>query len=111
MFYESKSATKILKLSTAWRSGSERRYYDGHDRKVDGSTPTQASLLRPRIRCFTVIISARWNLASSKLKMSEAKLKRKSRKQGQFLSESGFVLCIAPTSLSRGRKIKMKKSD
>ena len=25
-------------LSAAWLSGSERRFYDGHDRKVDGST-------------------------------------------------------------------------
>ena len=23
-------------LSTAWPSGFERRFYDGHDRKVDG---------------------------------------------------------------------------
>ena len=30
-------------------SGSKRRFYDGHDRKVDGSTRTQASLLRPWI--------------------------------------------------------------
>ena len=64
-----------------WPSGSERRFYDGHDRKVDGSTPTQASLLRPWIRRFT-IISAWWNLASSKWKKSEAKFKRKPRKQG-----------------------------
>ena len=46
-------------LSAAWPRGSERRFYDGHDRKVDGSTPTQASLLRPWIKCFTTIISAR----------------------------------------------------
>ena len=26
-------------LSTAWSSGSERRFYDGHDRKVDGKLP------------------------------------------------------------------------
>ena len=25
----------------------ERQFYDGHDRKVDGSTPPKASLLRP----------------------------------------------------------------
>ena len=42
----------------AWRSGSERRFYDDHDRKVDGSTPNLVSLLRPWIRCFTMIISA-----------------------------------------------------
>ena len=87
-------------------SGSERRFYYGHDRKADGSTPTQASLLRPYIRCFTTIISAWWNLTSSKLKKSVAKFKRK---QGQLLSESGFVLCIAPPSLSCDRRIKIKK--
>ena len=57
--------------SAAWRSGSERRFYDDHDRKVDGSLPNLVSLLRPWIRCFTMIISAWWNLASSKLKKSE----------------------------------------
>ena len=33
-------------LSAAWPSGSERCFYDGHYRKFDGSTPTQALLLR-----------------------------------------------------------------
>ena len=33
-------------LSAAWPSGLERRFYGGHDRKID-STPIQASLLRP----------------------------------------------------------------
>ena len=91
-----------------WPSGLERRFYDGHDRKVNGSTLTQASFLRPWIRCFTTIIFAWRNL--SKLKKSEAKFKRKTRKQGKLLSESGFVLCIAPQSLSRDRRIKTKKS-
>ena len=53
-------------LSAAWRSGSERRFYDDHDRKVSGSTPNLVTLLRPWIRCFKMIISAWWNLASSK---------------------------------------------
>ena len=61
----------LLSPKRAWRSGSERRFYDDHDRKVDGSPPNLVSLLRPRIRCFTMIISAWWNLASSKLKKSE----------------------------------------
>ena len=52
--------------SAAWRSGSERRFYDENDRKVNGSTPNLVSLLRPWIRCFTMIISAWWSLASSK---------------------------------------------
>ena len=58
-----------------------------------------------------MIISAWWNLASSKLKKSEAKFKRKTWKQRQLLTESGFVLRIAPPSLSRDRRIKMKKSE
>ena len=36
--------------SAAWPSCSERRCNDDHDRKVDGSTPTLTSLLRPWIR-------------------------------------------------------------
>ena len=64
-------------MSPACPSGLERRFYEGRDRKVDGSTPIQASLLRPWIRCFTIIVSAWWNLARSKLKKSEAKLNRK----------------------------------
>ena len=63
------------------------------------------------IRCFTIIISAWWNLTSSKLKKSKAKLNRKTRKQRQLLNESGFVLCIAHPSLSRHMRIKMKKSE
>ena len=91
-----------------WPSGSERRFCDGHDRKVDDSTTTQASLLRPWVRFFTTIISGRWNLTSSKLKKLEAKLKRKTLKHSQLLNESGFVLGIAPRSLIRDRRIKMK---
>ena len=70
--------------SVAWPSGSERRFYDTRDRKVDGLTPTPALLLRPWIRCFTIIIPVWWNLASSNSKKSEAKLKRKTRKQRQL---------------------------
>ena len=69
------------------------------------------SLLRPGIRCFTMIISAWWNLASSKLRKSEAKFNRKTWKQKQLLSESEFVVRISPPPLSRDRKIKMKKSS
>ena len=70
----------------AWPNVMERRFYDGHDRKVDGSTSTQASLLLPWIRCFMTIISAWWYLTSNKLRKSEAKFKRKTRKQVQLLS-------------------------
>ena len=86
--------------SETWRSGLERRFYDDHDRKVDGSTPNLVSLLRPWIRCFTLIISAWWNLASGKLNKSEAKFNRKTRKQRQLLSESGFVLSSASFAFS-----------
>ena len=67
----SKYDGKYPSMSAAWRSGSERRFYDDHDRKVDDSPPNLVSLLRPWIRCFTMIISAWWNLASSKVKKSE----------------------------------------
>ena len=85
-----------MQILAAWRSGLERRFYDDHVRKVNGSTPNLVSLLRPWIGCFAMIISARWNPASSKLKKSEAKFKRKTPKQvRQLLSECGFVLSIA----------------
>ena len=44
------------------------------------------------------------------IKEVRRKFKRKTWKQRQLLSESGFVLRIAPQSLSRDRRIKMKKS-
>ena len=49
---------------------------------------------------------------SGKQQMKEVtrKFKRKTWKQRQLLSESGFVLRTAPPSLSRDRRIKMKKS-
>ena len=98
-------------ITAAWPSGWEHRFYDGHDRKVDGLTLTQAWMLRPWIRCFMAIISAWRNLTSSKLKKSEAKFERKNQTHGQLLSESGFVPCIAPPSLSHDRRIKIKKSS
>ena len=45
------------------------------------------------------------------IKEVRRKFKRKTWKQRQLLSESGFVLRIAPPSLSRDRRIKMKKSN
>ena len=68
---EPTSVVAQYEASAAWRSGSERRFYDDHDRKVNGSTPNSVSLLRSWIRCFTMIISAWWSLAISKLKKSE----------------------------------------
>ena len=107
-----------MNVKQRWKSTSrqrdrvvrQHRCYGGHDCKIDDSTPTQTSLLRPWIRYFTIIISAWCNLTSSKLKKSEAKLNRKTQKQRQLLRDSGFVLCIAPSSLSRDRTIKTLKS-
>ena len=96
-------------VSAAWRSGLERRLYDCHDRKVNGSTPIKASLLHSWKKCFSIIILAWGNLTSGKWKKSEANLHRKFGNQ-LLLSESGFVLCITAPSLSRYRRIKMKKS-
>ena len=45
------------------------------------------------------------------IKKVRRKFKRKTWKQRQLLSESGFVLRIAPPSLSRDRRIKMKKNQ
>ena len=86
--------------NATWRSGLERCFYDDHDDKVDGLTPNLVSLLHLWIRCFTLIISAWWNLASGKLNKLEAKFNRKTRKQRQLLSESGFVLSSASFSFS-----------
>ena len=38
---------KGLVKRAAWRGSSELHFYDGCYRKVEGSTPTQASLLHP----------------------------------------------------------------
>ena len=45
-----------MMLVTSRQGGWERRFYVGYYREVDGSTPTLASLLRPLIKCFTIII-------------------------------------------------------
>ena len=61
----------VVYTDLAWRSSSERRFRDDHDRKVIGSTPNPVSLLCRWIRCFMITVSAWWNLASSKSKKSE----------------------------------------
>ena len=48
----------------------EHHLGSGHDRKVDSSTSTRASLLRPWIRFFTIIISARRKLDGNKQQTS-----------------------------------------
>ena len=100
-FYDLISTSKNVKTTPKPEKGFvgsvaewfEASFCGGHDRMVNGSTPTQALLLRPWMRCFT-IISARWNLTSSKLK-SDAKFKRKTRKQRQLLSESGIWIRLS----------------
>ena len=52
----------------------ERQFYDGHNRKVDGSTPTEALLLRHWIRCFTTIISVWWNANKQQIKEVTSKI-------------------------------------
>ena len=75
--------------SEAWRSGSKRRFHDGHDPKVDGSTPIQALFSRPWDKMLHDHQSVWWNLTNIKLKKSEAKLKQKTWQQ-RPLSESRF---------------------
>ena len=62
---------------------------------VDGLTPTQALLLRPWKRCFTVIISACWNLTSSKLKKTKAKFSP-SGKETKATPEQVWICPIIP---------------
>ena len=83
----------LYRPSAAWPSGSERRFYDDRYRKVDGSTTTHVSLLRSWIRCFTITISAWWNLTNSKLKKSEAKPNWKTRIKDNSLAslDSSYV--------------------
>ena len=98
-------------LLVAWPSGSRRRFYDGHDRKVDGSTPTHASLLRPRTLSKMLYDNYHRVVESDKPQIEAVRSKiqaENSQTRRQLLSESGFVLCIASPSLSRDRRIKMK---
>ena len=54
--------------SATWRIGMERRFYDDHDRMVNGSIPNLVSLLRPGIRHFTIggisLIGGIWQAAN-----------------------------------------------
>ena len=49
----------LLRVSVAWRSGLERRFYDNHDCKVDGSLPTR-TWLTPNIARAQCIKSNVW---------------------------------------------------
>ena len=80
-------------LSVAWPSGLEDRFYDGHHRKIDGSTPSQASLLRPWIHNY--ICSVKSNKQQIEMKQnSSGKLTE------QELSETGFILRVEPIAFS-----------
>ena len=46
------------KLLAAWRSGSERRFYHDHDRKVNGSTLNLVSLLRSWTNDFLCLVES-----------------------------------------------------
>ena len=51
------SETFFHSRTTSWPSVLKHRFYDNYDLKIDASTPTQTLLLRPWIKCFTIILS------------------------------------------------------
>ena len=99
-----------MSKSASWRSGFERRFYIDHDRKVNGLTTNLVSLLRPWMRCFTMIISAWWNPASSKLKKSRSKI----QPENSETKATPKRVWICPTHSASAAfsdwKIKIKKS-
>ena len=92
---EAGNVAKWFAASLPWRPWSQGWWINSHPSLVVTSSDK--------------VLSAWWNLTSSKLKKSEAKLNWKTRKRKQLLSESGFVPCVAPPSLSRDRRIKTRK--
>ena len=75
-----------------------------------GSTRTLVTLLRPCIKRFTMIISA-WLLRTrSKFACEEVKRQLENLENGRVLSGCGFVRKIAPPSLPREWRIKMRHS-
>ena len=56
---------------TTWRSDLERRFYDDHVRTGQSFNSQPSLSVASKDKCFTMIISAWWNLVSSKLKKSE----------------------------------------
>ena len=75
----------MLLQSAAWRSGLERRFYDDHDRKVNGSIPNLVWLLHPWIRCFTINYLCLVESSKQQIKEVKRKFKRKTWKQKQLL--------------------------
>ena len=98
-----------MKQSAAWRSGSERRFYD-HDRNVNGSTPNLVSLFVSLDKMLHDDYLCLVESGKQQIKEVSRKFNRKTWPQRQLLSESGFILRIAPPSLSCDRSVKMKKS-
>ena len=87
----------------SWCSGSERRFYDDHDRKVNGSTPNLVSLLRPSR--WLSILRGIWQAANqrSQKKIQLENLETKATPKRVWIRP----IRIAPQPLSRN---KMKKS-
>ena len=66
-------------------------------------------LLDPRIRCFTTINYLCLVLGRSYEQINKVRTQPETIRSRQLLSESGFVLCLAPPLLSRERRINMRK--
>ena len=97
-----KAAGKETNISAAWfeasflrRPWSQGWWFNSHLTLVVASLD---KMLHNNYLCL---------VESNKQQIEEvtSKFKRKTRKQRQLLNESGFVLCIAPLSLSRDRRI------
>ena len=88
----------------------EHRFYDDHDRKVVRSTLTQASLLRPWIRCFMMIISAWWFLNKQQIKKARSTVQAENSETMATPKRVWIRPMYNALSLSRDRKINMKKS-
>ena len=89
-------------------------------RSVVFTTATIARLmvqLPPKPRCCALDKMLHGNYLclvkfnKQQIEEGKSKIQAENSEKGQLLSESEFVLCIAPRSLSRDRRIKMKKSS
>ena len=104
-------------LKRIWKNSLETRSFSETSRSRD---ETESSHLRDRgcekSRLETVSrprhVSIHYSSAGKQqIKEVRRKIIGKTWKQRQLLSESGFVLRIAPPPLSRNRRINMKKSS
>ena len=74
------------------------------------STLTQASLLRPWIRCFMMIISAWWFLNKQQIKKARSTVQAENSETMATPKRVWIRPMYNALSLSRDRKINMKKS-